>query len=236
MDVNNPKCVDATQTINSSTRLKNLVDNTSIEFYSPDTTTATFDAMSFALDNGNYVYNQVSTAGGEPGWASTTNVERTADFTFVVWFKWQVGSTFQRADNIYGGGFNGRTSFYLSPGGTSNSHGLLRYSDAGSANSYSVTSSHGLNDGQWHCLVGRDSGPDGNHTSEFWADGELKQIGNSNTAHEVNDGTQQMTWGSWSTTYGNFGGQTNMYMYWDRAISDDEIRQVYNATRGRFGV
>ena len=233
LDVNNSKCVDATQTITSGTRLKNLIDS-SFEFNSPYTDATTLAAMSFVQENGQYVYNQVSTAGGEPGWASTSGFPRTDDYTFIVWFKWQSGSAYQRADNIYGGGFSGRTSFYLAPGGTSNSHGLLRYSDAGGTNSYSVTSSHGLNDGNWHCLVGRDYGSDGAHTSEFWADGVLRQTGTSNASHDTPDGNSTMTWGSWSTSYGNFGGRTNLYMYWDRALTEAEIKQVYTATRGKF--
>ena len=234
LDVNNSKCVDASQSITSGTRLKNLIDN-NFEFSSPYTDATTLAAMSFVQENGQYVYNQVSTAGGEPGWSSTTGFPRTNDYTFICWFKYNYGSAYQRGDNIYGGGFSSRTSFYLSPGGTSASHGLLRYSDAGGTNSYSVTgTAHGGNNGQWHMFCGRDYGPDGAHTSEFWLDGVLKQTVTSNTSYDTPDGNGTFTWGSWSTDYGNFGGRTNMYMYWDRALSGDEIVQVYNSTRGRF--
>jgi hypothetical protein len=233
-DVANPKCVDATSTITSSTRLKNLV-NRNHELGFQDTASATLSAMSFVVDNGSYVYDQVSTAGGEPGWKATSTIPRSNDETFIGWYKFQNGSSYQRGDNIYGGGFSGRTSFYISPSGTSSSHGLLRYSDAGGTDSFSVTGSHGANDGNWHMLCGRDYGPDGAHTAEFWLDGVLTQSGTSNATHDTPDGNQTMTWGSWSGDYGNMGGRLNLFYYWNRTLTPEEILQFYNATKGRFG-
>jgi len=234
-DVANPKCVDASASITYSTRLNNLVNsNHSLRPY--ENVAATLSAMSFVEDNGNYVYNQVSTAGGEPGWWGTSGLTRTDDFTFICWYNYNYGSAYQRSDNIYGGGFSGRTSFYISPSGTSASHGLLRYSDAGGTNSYSVTGSHGGNNGQWHMFCGRDYGPDGNHTSEFWLDGVLKQTGTSNASYDTPDGSQTMTWGSWSGNYGNMGGKMNLFMYYERALTGNEILGIYNATKSRFGL
>ena len=233
-DVSNPKCVDATQTIDSNTRLNNLIGGT-MQMKPYDTTNGN---MTFVLDNGSYAYNQDGLNGGEPGWESTSNPTRVDDYTFICWFKYNYGSpggSVQRAENIYGGGFNSQTSFYLSPGGYSPQHGVLRYSDAGSANSYSVTNSNnGGNDGNWHMFASTDTGGDGNQTTKFYVDGVLKQTGTSNASHDTPDGSSQMVWGSWSRTYGNFTGRTNCYMYYERTLSDIEILNTYNALKSRF--
>jgi hypothetical protein len=235
LDTSNKKCVDASQSITTSTRLKNLVD-TSFEFYSPYTDATTLSNMSFVLDNGNYVYDQVSVSGGYPGWSSISTFPRVDNYTFICWFKYNYGASYQRAENIYGGGFYGATSFYLSPAGTSSLHGLLRYSDAGGTNSYTVVDSNGGNDGNWHMFASTDTGGDNAQVSKFYVDGILKQTGTSGATYDTPDTATYMTWGSWSQGYGNFGGRTNCYMYYDRVLSDDEILQTFNALRGRFGV
>jgi len=229
-DVSNPKCVDATQTIDSNTRLNNLVGGT-LKMQPYDTSNGN---MSFVSENGSYVYDQNGINSGYPCWNSTINPTRVDNYTFICWFKYNYGGGTQRGNNIYGGGFNGRTSFYLSPGGTSSSHGVLRYSDVGGTNSYSVTGNNGGNDGNWHQFAATDEGGDGNQTTKFYIDGVLKQSGTSNGSHDTPDGTSQMTWGSWSNTYGNFNGRSNCYMYYERTLSADEILDVYNATKGRF--
>ena len=235
LDISNPRCVDASQSIISTTRLKNLV-NPSEEFDIPFTDSTTLGNMSFVQDNGLYVYDQVSVAGGEPGWESTFSPTRVDNYTFIMWFKYNYGSTYQRGDNIYGGGFNGRTSFYLSPAGTSDDHGVLRYSDAGGTNSYSLIAPYGGNDGNWHMFASTDTGGDGAQVTKFYVDGILKVTGTSPVNHDTPDGAANMTWGSWSTDYGNFGGRTNIYLYYERVLSDNEIKQVYNAHKGRFGL
>ena len=229
-DVSNPKCVDATQTIDSNTRLNNLVGGT-LKMQPYDTSNGN---MSFVSENGSYVYDQNGINGGYPCWNSTINPTRVDNYTFICWFKYNYGGGTQRGNNIYGGGFNGRTSFYLSPSGTSSSHGVLKYSDAGSANGYSVTGNNGGNDGNWHQFASTDEGGDGNQTTKFYIDGVLKQSGTSNGSYDTPDGTSQMTRGSWSNTYGNFNGRSNCYMYYERTLSADEILDVYNATKGRF--
>jgi len=230
-DVSNPKCVDASQTVDTNTRLNNLAGGT-LKMSPYDTTNGN---MSFVLENGNYVYNQNGINGGDPGWVSTVYPTRVDDYTFICWFKYTYGNGNQRAENIYGGGFNGQTSFYLSPGGTSAYHGALRYSDASSANSYQVYGTgHGGNDGNWHMFTTTDTGGDGNQTTKLYIDGILKQTVQSNASHDTPDGTRQMTWGSWSAGYGNFNGRSNCYMYYERTLSDDEVLGIYNATKNRF--
>lgn len=234
-DVNNPKCVDASQTIDTNTRLKNLVRGGSAIEMQSRTETASYGNMSFVKEGGIYVYDQNGINGGEPGWKSTITHTHVDDYTFICWFKYNYGSGNQRTDNIYGGGFSGKISFYLSPGGTSSSHGVLRYSQAGSANAYSVTSSsNGGNDGSWHMFAAVDSGGDGDHTTKVYIDGILKQTGTSNASYDTPDGTGIFTWGSWSETYGNMNARSNCYSYYERALTDEEIMQNYMAFKSRF--
>ena len=232
VDVSNPKCVDASQTIDSNTRLNNLVGGPE-QFKPYDTTNGN---MSFVEDNGSYVYNQVSTNGGEPGWTGIGgDPTRTDNQSFVCWFKYNYGSDHQRNDNIYGGGFVGNTSFYLSPGGTSASHGVLRYSDAGGTNGYGVTSSaNGGNDGNWHMFGATDTGGDGNQTTKVYIDGVLKQTGTSNSSYDTPDNTDKLCWGSWSLTYGNFGGRSNCFMYYEKTLTATEMLNIYNGMKHRF--
>lgn len=232
-DINNPKCIadpgNTTIVAGGTTQLNCLVSDLKLNAYDN-----TNNNMTFVQDNGSWCYNQVSTNGGEPGWYGTPNIQRVDNYTFISWYKYQPGASYQRADNIYGGGFNGKTSFYLSPGGTNNSHGVLRYSDAGSTNAYSLTSGYGGNNGEWHMFAATDSGGDGNHTTTFYIDGVLKGNVTSNASHNTPDNVEQVTWGSWSITYGNFGGKANCYMYYERALSSTEIMDIYLAMKGRF--
>lgn len=233
-DVNNSKCVDASAAITSSTTLTNLVDS-SYTFAPSDTTSSGLGAMSFTQDNGNYVYSQNAKVGGDPCWLGAS-IPRVDNFTFICWFKAAYGTTTQRSENIYGGGFDGRTSFYLVPGGTSTYNGLLRYSDAGSTNSYSIGDSYGATDNNWHCWAAVDYGPDYYHKTDFYIDASYKGTATSNTSYDTPDGNAAPIWGSWTTTYGNFGGSTNLFMYYERTLTPAEIYNVYQNTRTRFGV
>ena len=97
-DVNNPKCVDASAAITSSTTLTNLVDS-SYTFAPSDTTSSGLGAMSFTQDNGNYVYSQNAKVGGEPCWLGAS-IPRVDEFTFICWYKLAYGTATQREENI----------------------------------------------------------------------------------------------------------------------------------------
>lgn len=236
LDVNNPDCVQANRntTITSGVRLRNLMDPT-FEFAPNDVTN---NNMLFEIDNGRYVYRQIGTNGGSPDWYATTVRERRDNYSFNVWFKYNYGGGTQRANNIYGGGFRSRTSFYLSPGGTSSFHGALRYSDAGGANGYSSgTSTVTGNDGNWHMFTAVDTGGDGAHNTKVYIDGNNVSNTNSNGSHDTPDGDGTMCWGSWSGGYGNMNARSNLYMYYEnKVLTQEEIRQNYEATRHLFGV
>lgn len=252
-DVNNPKCVNANQAIDQNTRLNNLAGGSlqmkPIDHETDDSTSI----MSFTYDQGGFVYDQDGLSGivdltstqsaqegPNPGWESTEPLTRTDDYTFICWFKYTYGENYgdaQRRENIYGGGFKTRTSFYLSPQGVSPFNGLLRYSDAGSENGYSVGSSgNNGNDNNWHMFASTDTGGDGNQTTKFYLDGVLKQTGTSNASYDTpDDGISPiLVWGSWSGTYGNMDGRSNCYLYYDRVLSDAEILQNYKALKSKF--
>jgi len=235
-DVSNPKCVDATQTIDANTRLKNLAGG-SLQLQPEQTSAGTLGDMSFVKDGELYVYDQIGTDGSTfPGWKGTENVTAVDDYSFIAWYKYQIGSENQRNNNIYGGGFRGRTSFYLSPSGTSVNSGVIRYSEPGSANALFVTGNHGTTDGNWHMFASRDFGPDGNHTTEVYIDGEFVQSGTSNASHDTVEGEEGVVWGNWSGTYGNMNGRTNLFMYYNRTLDATEIKQIFESTRDRYGV
>ena len=272
-DVNNPKCVDATQTITDDTRLNNLAGGTML-MQPQDHTFEGTPIMSFTTDNSGYVYDQDGVTGWDdtdsdsksaspnPGWKSISGESLTQnnDYTFICWFKYTYGTGNQRVgENIYGGGFSGRTSFYLSPSGNSNHTGVLRYADtdtypsnldggnaASNSGSYSILdSTYGGNDNNWHMFASVDTGDDGNHSTKFYIDGVLKAtqaasigsfVGPDGVTyqHDTPDGARQMTWGSWSVTYGNMTGKSNCFMYYNKALSNTEILQNYNALKPKF--
>ena len=237
LDVTNPRCYTAQTVVDgiaSGTQLKNLVRGADVDyFYSYNSS----EAFQYVREhNGSKVLFHDSFNSNTlryTTWFSDVDVSRVNSYTFISWFNFD--NTGQPSQNIYGGGFNGTTSFYMSPGGSSESHGYLAYSDAGGANNFSNISNYGANDGNWHMRAYTITGPDvGVQTGKFYVDGVLKATGNSNSSHDNPDGSGRMTWGSWTSTYGNMSGYLNLYMYYERVLTDDEILQVYNATKTRF--
>ena len=237
LDVSNPRCYVAQTVVDgvaSGTQLKNLVRGADVDyFYSPNSSES---YQYIRLHNGSMVLFHDSFNSSTlrlTTWYSNVSVPRVSSYTFISWFNFD--NTGQPAQNIYGGGFNSRTSFYMSPSGTSETHGVLNYSDAGSTNAFSTVGSHGGNDGNWHMRAYTTTGPDvGTQTTKFYLDGVLKQTGSSNASHDNPDGSGGMTWGSWSTTYGCMSGYLNLYLYYERVLSDKEILQIFNATKTRF--
>lgn len=237
LDVANPRCYTS-QTIvdgiSSGTQLKNLVRGADVDYFYNYNSSEAYQYVrehngSMVLFHDSFNSNTLR----YPTWFSDVDAPRVNSYTFISWFNFD--NTGQSTQNIYGGGFNGATSFYMSPGGSSESHGVLNYSDAGGTNAFSTIGNHGGNDGNWHMRAYTTTGPDvGTQTTKFYLDGVLKQTGNSNSSHDNPDGSGRMTWGSWTATYGNLSGYLNLYMYYERVLTDDEILQVYNATKSRF--
>ena len=258
-DVANPKCVDATQAIDANTRLNNLAGD-GMQMRPEDHENGSNTLMSFVLDNGNYVYDQDGvtdfdgtdeasrTASPNPAWKSTTGRARVDEYTFICWFKYTYGTGNQRVgENIYGGGFQSRTSFFLSPGGSSANHGALRYPDNNGGDGENkfqtdkieLVANHGANDNEWHMFATTDSGGDDVQLTTVYIDGVEVDSGTpatdgSGTHDTPNQTNATMIWGGWSATYGNFNGRSNCFMYYERALSASEILQNYNALKYKF--
>ena len=124
----------------------------------------------------------------------------------------------------------------MASGGTSESSAVLVYSAAGSSNGFTAGMSSTINDGNWHMRAFTVTGPStGVTTCKTYVDGNYSGVASSNSNYvAATDGT--MRWGSWSSSYGNMGGQLNGFMYYEKVLSDNEIKQVYNATKEKYGV
>lgn len=238
LDVSNKKCVDNSQPITSTTYLHNLMDK-SIRFrpYESDTT-----GMSFETDGGLKIYKQDGIIGdgiNNPCWWSENPIQTQDNYTFSIWFKFSestLSGETQRAENIYGGGIQSKAVMYLTSGGTSTTHGFLRYDYDGVNDAYSHTQQYGANDGNWHQFTTVDKFSLGSHITEFYIDGVLKNSTTAPLEFTPSGGAVNFTWGSWSGGYGNFTGSTNLFMYWEKALSSEQVLNNFKATKSRFGL
>lgn len=234
IDVADSSCNSAAEgTVPNDHRLYNLADKSYIEYLYNDQNTES--QQQFTNHKGSRVLYHEAWNGTNTyytTWRADVTSARHDSYTFICWYKFDnVG---QRSGNIYGGGFDQRTNFYMSPGGTSESDGVLAYSDGGSTANFSSNPGGG-NDGQWHMRAFTMTGPDiGTQTLKYYRDAELKSTQNSADTHDNPDGNGLIRWGSWSNTYGNLTGHLNGFMYYDRVLNQNELQQVYNATKTRY--
>lgn len=250
IDVNNPRCLEnPTNPVGSGTRLYNLAytkDSTlDCPYLTPSGNATGWANMSFPVENGKRVAFQdayTAGAGNDPGWlGNMVDSTRVASYTFSSWFKYKRGATEQIAENIYGGGFNSQTSFYMCWGGTANDAGVLHYSP-GNVQNYSQGYTPG-DDGpggithQWHHHVYTTSwgGSPGTWESSFYVDGELKSFLDDRDLYTPWT-SGQITWGSWSGGYGNYTGYMNLFMYYERTLSAAEIKVLYNNQKLMMGL
>ena len=251
IDVNNPKCLsNPDSAVSSSTRLYNLAydqetSSADVPYLYPSGNSTGHAQMSFPTFNGRRVAYQNALAAGaanDPGWyGSMVSSSRVESYTFSSWFRYRIGSSYQLAENIYGGGFSSQTSFYISPGGVSVSTGVLHYSPGNTnnfANNYNTngTSEPGGTADAWHMHTHTTTYSGSNtFTSRFYVDGVEKcAVVNASNYTPWTSGT--MTWGSWSGGYGNFSGYMNHYMYFERQLSSREVALLYNTQRLFYGV
>lgn len=262
VDANNPRCLsNPDSAVSSSTRLNNLAGGLNnghtakISHLYPSGNSTGHANMSFPSFNGRRVCFQSAYAAGtgaDPGWyGSMTSSSRVSDYTFSSWFRYKRGSSEQIAENIYGGGFQSQTSFYMCWGGTADAAGVLHYSP-GSVQNFSHGYSNGsLVDGStapgtngpggsthnWHhhLYTTRYGGSAGTWESWFYVDGQLIHYSDNQDVYVPwTSGT--MTWGSWSGGYGNYTGYMNHYMYYERHLNAGEVNQIYQAQRGFYNV
>jgi hypothetical protein len=241
LDVTNPNCYQANNIIDpiaSSTKLYNLADRTFVDYFYNNIGTEAYQetvtptALPLIVMQHNAFEGSTNR---DTNWASNVSVQRVLSYSFVSWYKFD--NVNQQAENIYGGGFNGQISFYLSPSGTSASSYILVYSAAGSSNYFTATMGNQINDGNWHMRSYTMTGPStGVQTVKTYIDGEFYATTNSNSSYAAVTTTRQMNWGSWSGGYGNMAGQLNGYMYYEKVLSDNDMKQIYNATKEKYGV
>ena len=243
IDVNNPKCVDASADITSSTKLKNLAGGSYSDIQLGVYDSGAVPEMQFIKheQTGLWIYDQdgVSDTGEAPGWISDANYDRTDDdnnFTFICWYKYPHGNSTQRAQNIYGGGFQSKTSFYLSPGGTSSSRGVLRYPNTGTTGAGNFSSTTFSSKEQWICFAATDRNvPGGTYETKRYFNGVLIGTNTASASFVAPTGNNKFTWGSWSGGYGAATMEANLFMYYNRVLTDEEIMHNYLATREKFG-
>ena len=239
LDVTNPRCYQANNIIDpiaSSTRLYNLADQSFVEYFYNVNNTEAYQETVTPTDLPLIVMQHNAFEGNtnrDTTWFSATSVPRVLDYSFVCWYKFDNVS--QQSENIYGGGFEGRLSFYMSPSGTSANSYILIYSSPGSANSFQASMGNQINDGNWHMrsytMTGTSTGV---QTVKTYVDGVFYGTSNSNSSHVADTSNRSMTWGSWTGGYGNMAGQLNNYMYYERVLTDEEMMQNYIATKGKY--
>lgn len=235
IDVTDPNCNSKSTpgALSSGHRLYNLADTSYMEYMYNDRSTEAYQEVELHK-GGQVLFHNALDSGTvrDTTWRSNNTPTRVGSYTVISWFKFD--NTDQQSENIYGGGFDSRTSFYMSPGGTSESDGVLLYSNVGSTNAYS-TNPGGGNDGKWHMRAYTVTGPDvGIQTAKYYRDATLISTVNSNPSHDSPGGTGVMRWGSWTGGYGNLKGHLNGFTYYERVLSEEEILQNYLATKTRY--
>jgi len=243
IDVNNPKCVDASAALTSSTKLKNLAGGSYSDIQLGVYDSGAVPEMQFIKheQTGLWIYDQdgVSDTGENPGWLSDANYDRTDDdnnYTFMCWYKYPFGNSTQRAQNIYGGGFQSKTSFVLTWSGTSASRGVLRYPTSGTTGSYSNTSTQFSSNEQWVCFAATDRNVGGGtYETKFYFNGQPFGTSTAGATFVAPTGNNKFTWGSWSGGYGAATMKSNLFMYYNRTLTAEEILHNYESTRERFG-
>ena len=58
----------------------------------------------------------------------------------------------------------------------------------------------------------------------------------SNSSYVADTSNRSMTWGSWTSTYGNMAGQLNGYMYYERVLSDERNEINLFSNKEKYGV
>jgi len=181
--------------------------------YSGTINLATFESnppsFNFPANNANYI--------------SSDFTAQSTDFTISIWFKDDgVRRTYERlVDKVYS------TGFYLARNNNNVNSWGGGIQEGSSPYGIFIT----LEDGVWHNLVSLRSGT--NHV--IYGDGITNT--NSNTVSDAPLSAATLAIGNWNTLNNSqsFGGNIAVVKYYNRALSESEILQNYNALKGRFG-
>lgn len=156
-------------------------------------------------------------------------------YSLEVVFKVPSGTTWYHQGS--GTAILGRGGYAGSHGFLKNGTGSVAFWNRTDAASYSITKS-GLADDIWHHLLGVHKGASG---FDFYYNGDL--VG-TNTSFSYTSATS-IDGGSWQVGGGvAFGGNNGLYgggdipiaKLYNRALSQSEVRQNFEAIRGRFGI
>jgi len=178
--------------------------------------TVTATGLTYAPDN-TFSFNGSNHLGS--GYNATLN-----DFTIGVWFKDTGSPAYARIiDKIYNTG-----TMLMRNSSTANSWG---------GGVLEGTAPYGifltLTDGQWHYLVSVRNGT----THTLYGDGITNTISNTVSSSALN--ANQFGIGAWSdnsTPSQSFNGSISNVQIYNRALSVSEVKQNFNALRGRYSI
>jgi hypothetical protein len=108
------------------------------------------------------------------------------------------------------------------------------YNDAANSWGYlSTTSGLNLLDGQWHQVVGTMSAT----TGSIYTDGVLRTSGaGTHTGTNVWVGMQAQIGNNQNDAYYHFNGNIAVARFYRKTLSAEEVKQNFNALRGRFSI
>lgn len=166
--------------------------------------------------------------GADEDYARTADAVTIPDaYTLSTWIKGE--KTNQIAEQIYALGFENKSSLYIQTG-TQSARGGILIRNAADTDYHVVHTNTDLLDNQWHNLTATVN--TSTLAVNIYIDGQLKK---TDTITDHYSGSDNLSFGTLTTTYGNFTGfidEPKVYAY---VRSADEIKQDYlnqNALRG----
>lgn len=185
----------------------------------------TINGMTHSLSNNGYFVldgtNDVCTI------PNSDSLNPTSGLTIESWVNFDGAST----DFIFEKG-NVNTQFSLFSHGSDIVFRTFHEGDGSYHTQNPSKTSVGVVNGQWHHIVGSWDGS----TKRIYIDGELKNsVSKSGTLKTTTPGAAVGRFGGTSTGYW-FDGNIAKVSVYERGLTSDEIRQNFEAVRGRFGV
>lgn len=247
VDTANPDCWDGTA-IASDTKLYNLAQQDGSEyFYASDS--STFTSTNYEITR-NYIHRKFAAGTANTNWRGNVYKDafatgQTGGMSGMVFLKGGIGTTDgQSAQNIYLGGFESRVSFSIASGGTSQrGPGVLVYRNDGSGTlAHRVNSNYPVLTDEW-CSAGYSAYVSSTNvlTVAIYKNGVNVSQGtytvntdSSNTT--LPNGNRLPIMGGWSTGYGEFSGQYNNWMFFNKQLDDTDFKQIHNSFKGRYGI
>jgi hypothetical protein len=157
----------------------------------------------------------------------------TGDMSVALWFKTttSTGTTAPLIDCAYVGAINAGFGIYMWAGDTSPRFAI---DDGVSGGTTVAANNYASNNGQWHHVVGvRDTS--GSNLIKIYLDGVLDNTA-ANIAGSISSSDDLVIGSHYSggLSY-RYNGQIDDVRVYNRALSDDEVAQIYNATKTGFG-